>query len=117
MLQAEADLARTRDELADLRARIAFEIHTSLLDMKAAAEQFEVAKTRIELAELTLSQARERFTAGVSDNLEVVQAQGAVATAHEAYISSLYAHNVAKLELARALGVAEIKVKNHLRGM
>ncbi len=106
VLQAEAALKRSRDERADLQARIAFEIRTALLDLKAAAELVEVAGTRISLAELTLSQARERFTAGISDNLEVVQAQGASASAHEAYISSLYAHNLAKLELARALGVA-----------
>ena len=117
VLQAEAALRRIRDELADLRARIEFEVRSSLLDLKAAGEQVRVAETRIELAELTLEQAGERFTAGVSDNLEVVQAQGAVAAAHEAYISSLYAHNLAKLELARALGVAEKGVKDYLGGM
>jgi outer membrane protein TolC len=117
VLQAEAALRRSRDELADLRAQIGFEVRAALLDLKAASEQVEVAGTRIELAELTLNQAKERFTAGVSDNLEVVQAQGAVASAHEAYISSLYAHNLAKLELARAVGVAEKGVKDYLGGM
>lgn len=116
-LQAEAALRRSRDDLADLRAQIGFEIRAAMLDLKAAAEQVEVAGTRIELAELTLSQARERFAAGVSDNLEVVQAQDSVAAAHEAYISSLYAHNLAKLELAHALGVAEKGVKEYLGGM
>ncbi len=117
VLQAEATLQRSRDELADLRAQIDYQIRTALLDLKAASEQVDVAGTRIELAELTLSQARERFTAGVSDNLEVVQAQSSVASAHEAYISSLYSHNLAKLELARALGVAEKGVKDYLGGM
>jgi outer membrane protein TolC len=117
VLRAEAELRRSRDELADLRARIGFELRAALLDLKAAARQVEVAGTRIELAELTLSQARDRFAAGVSDNLEVVQAQDSVAAAHEAYISSLYAHNLAKLELARALGVAEKEVKEYFGGM
>jgi outer membrane protein TolC len=117
VLQAEAALQRSKDELADLKSRIAFEIRAALLDLKAAAEQVKVAGTRIELAELTLSQAKERFSAGVNDNLEVVQAQGSVAAAHEAYISSLYAHNLAKLELARALGVVEKEVKEYLGGM
>ncbi len=117
VLKAEAELKRSRDELADLRARIEFEVRASLLDLKAAAEQVEEAKTRVELAELTLGQARDRFTAGVSDNLEVVQAQGAVAAAHEAYISSLYAHNLAKLELARAVGAAEKDAQVYLGGM
>jgi outer membrane protein TolC len=117
VLQAEAALQQSRNELADLRAQIEYEIRTSLLDLKAAAKQVEVAGTRIELAELTLSQAKERFETGISDNLEVIQAQGAVAAAHEAYIVSLFAHNLAKLELARALGVAETGVKDFLGGM
>ncbi len=117
VLQAKAALQRSRDELADLGARIEFETRTALLDLKAAVEQVEVARTTIELAELTLNEAMERFAAGVSDNLEVVQAQESVAAAHEAYISSLYAHNLAKLELARALGVAEKGVKDYLGGM
>ncbi len=117
VLQAEAALRRSRDARDDLRAQIGFDVRAALLDLKAASEQVEVAGTRVELAELTLSQARERFTSGVSDNLEVVQAQGAVASAHEAYISSLYAHNLAKLELARALGIAEKGVKDYLGGM
>jgi len=115
-LKAAAALARSRDDLADLRARIEFEVRASLLDLKAAAEQVEEAKTRVEVAELTLGQAKYRFTAGVSDNLEVVQAQSAVAAAHEAYISSLYAHNLAKLELARAVGAAEKDAPGYLGG-
>lgn len=117
VLQAQAALRQSKDELADLREQIDYEIRTALLDLNAASKQVDVAGTRIKLAELTLSQARERFAAGVSDNLEVVQAQGSVASAHEAYISSLYSHNLAKLELARALGVAEKGVKDYLGGM
>lgn len=117
VLKAEAALTRSRDDLADLRGRIDFEVRASLLDLKAAAEQVEAAQTRVELAELTLSQASKRFTAGVTDNLEVVQAQSAVAAAHEAYISSLYDHNLAKLELARAIGVSGKDAQGFLKGM
>jgi outer membrane protein TolC len=66
------------------------------------------------LANQTLEQARDRFTAGVADNLEVVQAQETVASANENYINSLYSHNVAKLSLARAIGFAEQGVKQYL---
>jgi outer membrane protein TolC len=62
-----------------------------------------------------MTQARDRFTAGVADNLEVVQAQEAVAAANESYISSLYAHNLAKVELARAVGFAEEGVRQYLQ--
>jgi outer membrane protein TolC len=74
-----------------------------------------VARSSVDLAEQTLIQARDRFSAGVTDNLEVVQAQEAVASAHENYISSLYAHNLAKITLARAIGYAEQGAKLYLK--
>jgi outer membrane protein TolC len=75
----------------------------------------QVAQSSVDLANQTLLQARDRFTAGVTDNLEVVQAQESVAAANENYISSLYAHNLAKIELARAIGYAEEGVKRYLQ--
>ena len=116
VLQAEAALRQTRQQLEDLRAQIEYEVRTALLDIAAADDQVEVARSSVELAEQTLTQARDRFSAGVTDNLEVVQAQQTVASAHESYISSLYAHNVAKLELVRAMGYAEQGVRQYLRG-
>jgi len=63
-----------------------------------------------------LAQSEDRFRAGVTDTVEVVQAQQAVASAHEDYISSLYQDNYAKISLARALGVAEEGVKDYFKG-
>jgi outer membrane protein TolC len=116
VLQAEAALRQSKARLEDLRGQIDNDVRTALLDLNAAADQVEVARSSIELAEQTLTQAQDRFAAGVSDNLEVVQAQESVASAHESYISSLYAHNLAKVELARALGNAEQGVKQYLKG-
>ena len=115
-LEADAKLNQARSQLGDLRGRIDYEVRASLLDLNAAAEQVEVARSAVELAEETLAQSRDRFSAGVTDNLEVVQAQEAVANAHETYIQSLYAHNLAKVELARAIGDAEAGVKRFLKG-
>jgi len=115
-LEAEAALRQARARLEDLRGQIDNDVRTSLLDLNAAADQVQVARSTVDLAEQTLTQAQDRFSAGVSDNLEVVQAQESVASAHEAYISSLYAHNLAKVELARALGNAEQGVKQYLKG-
>ena len=116
VLEADAGLRQSQQSLEDLRGRIDYEVRTAFLDMEAAAEQVEVAKSSVDLAEQTLQQSQDRFTAGVTDNLEVVQAQESVAAAHENYISSLYAHNLAKVELARALGMAEKGVKDFLKG-
>jgi outer membrane protein TolC len=114
ILQADSQLKQVRSQLNDLRGRIDYEVRASLLDLNSAAEQVEVARSSVDLAEQALTQSRDRFTAGVTDNLEVVQAQESVASAHESYIQSLYAHNLAKVELARAIGDAENGVKQYL---
>lgn len=116
ILQADAQLKQARSQLGDLRGQIDYQVRAALLDLNAAAEQVEVARSSVDLAEQTLSQSQDRFTAGVADNLEVVQAQEAVASAHETYIQSLYAHNLAKVELAYVIGDAETGVRNYLKG-
>lgn len=115
VLQAESTLRQVRSQLEDLRGQIDYEVRSSLLDLASAADQVEVARSSVDLAQQTLDQARDRFAAGVTDNLEVVQAQEAVASANEGYISSLYAHNLAKVSLARAIGYAEEGVKQYLQ--
>ncbi len=114
-LEAEASLRQSKQQLDNLRAEIDYEVRVALLDLAAAADQVEVARSSVDLSNQTLTQARDRFAAGVADNLEVVQAQEAVASANENYISSLYAHNVAKISLARAIGFAEEGVKEYLQ--
>ena len=76
----------------------------------------DVARSNTDLADETLSQSRDRFSAGVTDTVEVVQSQEAVSSAHEQYISSLYSYNYAKISLVRALGIAEQGVKEFFRG-
>ena len=113
-LQAEATLRQMRQQLENLRGQIDYDVRAALLDLNAAAEEVAVARQALDLANQTLDQARDRFTAGVADNLEVVQAQESVATANENYINSLYAHNVAKVSLAQAIGFAEQGVRQYL---
>lgn len=114
VLQAEATLRQSRQQMDNLRGQIEFEVRSALLDLESADEQVQVAQSSVALAGQTLEQARDRFLAGVTDNLEVVQAQESVANANENYISSLYAHNLAKVELARAIGYAEEGVRQYL---
>ena len=85
-----------------------------MLDLRSAADQVSVAQRNADLANETLLQARDRFGAGVTDNIEVVQAQQLLASANENYIASLAAHNAAKIALATALGVAEEGVPQYL---
>jgi outer membrane protein TolC len=114
--QADAALQQRKAELADLRGRVDYDVRTSLLDVQSAADQVTVARSNVGLATETLTQARDRFAAGVADTVEVVQAQERLATANEDYISALYSHNVAKAELARSMGLAEETLKQYLKG-
>ncbi len=116
ILQADARLQQTRERLDNLRAQIDADIRTALLNLQSSADEVDVARSNIDLAEETLLQSRDRFSAGVTDTVEVVQSQEAVASAHEQYISSLYNYNFAKISLARALGIAEEGVKEYFKG-
>jgi outer membrane protein TolC len=107
VIQAKAALKQRQDELADLGAQIDYQVRTAFLDIRTAADEVTVAESNLDLANQTLTQARDRFSAGVTDNIEVVQAQESVATANDNLIDALHNHNVAKVELARAMGGAD----------
>ena len=114
--QAESDLRQSRLQLEDLRNRIEVDVRSALLDVNTSAQQVSVAQSSIGLAAEQLKQSQDRFAAGVAGTLDVVQSQEAVATANESYIQALYLNNVAKLTLARALGVAEEQTRAFLGG-
>jgi outer membrane protein TolC len=114
--QADALLQQRKAEEADLRQRIDQDVRNALLDLQTAADQVEVARSSVELARETLTQAQDRFAAGVADNIEVLQAQNAVANAAETFISSVFAHNLAKVSLARSMGLADVGVRQYLGG-
>jgi outer membrane protein TolC len=106
VLENNAELTNRRNELENLRGQIDFDVRSALLDLKAAADQVEVAKSNVQLAGESLQQSRDRFTAGVTNSVEIVQAQQAVAAADENLIGAQFQYNVAKVSLARALGMA-----------
>jgi outer membrane protein TolC len=114
--QADARLERSREQLDNLRAQIESDVRTALLNLQSTAELVKVARSNVDLADQTLAQSNDRFRAGVTDTVEVVQSQEAVASAHEQYISSLYNYNFAKFSLIRALGVGEAGFKEYFRG-
>jgi len=116
VLKADASLRQAQAQLADVRGQIDEDVRNALLDLKSSSDQVEVAQSSVNLADQALTQSQDRFTAGVTDNLEVIQAQEAVATAHESLISSLYLHNLAKVSFARAIGRAAEGVLEYLKG-
>jgi outer membrane protein TolC len=112
---AQSNLDQQRDKQSDLDAQIEADVRDSLLDIASSQQQVEVAHSNVELSSEVLSEAQERYKAGVSDNLAVSDAQQTVAQANNQYVNSLYQHNVAKLNLARAMGVAQ-NYKEYLGG-
>ena len=113
LLQNNAELTNRRNELENLRGQIDFDVRNALLDLKSADDQVDVAKSNVELAAESLKQSRDRFAAGVTNSVEIVQAQQAVAIADENLISAQFQYNVAKVSLARALGLAEDGVRGY----
>jgi outer membrane protein TolC len=116
LLQADAALQQRKAELEDLRGRVDYDIRNAYIDLRSAADQITVAKSNVDLAQEALTQARDRFAAGVADTVEVTQAQESVATANNDYINAVYSHNLAKVTLARAIGQAEQSVQQFLKG-
>jgi outer membrane protein TolC len=114
--QADARLQQARASLDDLRAGVYYEIQSTLLDLKATEERVGVATSAFALAEQQLEQAQDRFAAGVAGNIDVTQAQEAMARAAEDHIESLLEHNLSKALLARAMGAAERSFGDFLRG-
>jgi outer membrane protein TolC len=102
--QANAAVAQRRAELEDLRSRVESEVRNAFLDLQTATSQVEVSRQNLDVTRETLTLTRQRFDAGITDSVEVSQAQSSVASAELDYINSVFAHNVAKLSLARAAG-------------
>jgi outer membrane protein TolC len=112
--QAESELRKRKAEAENIRGQIDYSVRTAFLNLNAAKEQVAVAKQNVELANESLARSKDRFTSGVTDSVEVVQAEQALASANDQYITSLYNHNFSKLSLARALGVARTNYEQYL---
>jgi len=114
--QAEAELRQRKAEAENVRGQIDYDVRTAFLNLNAAKEQVTVAKQNVELATENLARSKDRFSSGVTDSVEVVQAEQSLASANDQYITSLYDHNLAKLSLARALGVARTSYRQYVGG-
>ena len=107
VLSAQATLKRREAELADLEERSKYDVRSSLLDLMAAEKSVEIASANLKLANEGLRESKDRFEAGVSNSVELVQAQQVVTAAEDNNIASVYAYNLAKLMLIRSTGNAE----------
>ena len=95
------------EQEADLRNQIALDVKTALLNLKSARNQVEVSTLGVQLAKEEVDQARDRFKAGVANNIEVIQAQDALARANDNEIAALYRFNQARADYAKSIGQME----------
>jgi outer membrane protein TolC len=114
--QAQAELRQRKAEAENVRGQVDYDVRAAFLSLNAAKEQVAVSKQNVDLANENLTRSKDRFTSGVTDSVEVVQAEQSLASANDQYITSLYGHNLAKLSLARALGVARTTYEQYLGG-
>jgi outer membrane protein TolC len=111
---AAAQEIGVQHQIESLRVTIDAQIRASRLDVQSSAELVKVARSNVDLAAQALQDTRDRFTAGVDDNLPVVEAQATLAAAQSRLIATEFQFNRAKLDLARNTGVVETEYKQYL---
>jgi outer membrane protein len=106
-VRADLDIQKLRQQQADLRNQIALDVKTALINLDSARNQVSVANLGVHLSKEEVDQARDRFNAGVANNIEVIQAQDSLARANDNQIAALYRFNQARADLARSVGQME----------
>jgi len=107
MTRADLEIQRIEQQQADLRNQIALDVKTALINLDSARNQVTVANLGVQLSKEEVDQARDRFKAGVANNIEVITAQDSLARANDNQIAALFRFNQARADLARAIGQME----------
>jgi outer membrane protein TolC len=107
IVKSDLELRKIGQQKADLRNQIALDVKTSLLNLQSARNEVEVANLGVQLAKEEVDQARDRFKAGVANNIEVISAQDSLSRANDNQIAALYRFNQARADFARAVGQME----------
>jgi len=107
IVRADLEIRKLEQQQADLRNQIALDVKTALLNLSSARNEVQVANLGVVLSKEEVDQARDRFKAGVANNIEVIQAQDALSRANDNQIAALYRFNQARADLARSIGQME----------
>ena len=105
--RANLEMKRIDQQKADLRNQIGLDVKTALLNLQSARNEVQVANLGVQLAKEEVDQARDRFRAGVANNIEVIQAQDSLSRANDNQIAALYRFNQSRAEFARSIGQME----------
>jgi outer membrane protein TolC len=107
IVRADLEIQKLQQQEADLRNQIALDVKTALINLDSARNQVAVANLGVQLSKEEVDQARDRFKAGVANNIEVIQAQDSLARANDNQIAALYRFNQARADYARSIGQME----------
>jgi outer membrane protein TolC/ABC-type transporter Mla MlaB component len=107
VVRADLEIKKLEQRKDDLRNQIALDVKTALLNLQSARNEVQVANLGVQLSSEEVEQARDRFKAGVANNIEVIQAQDSLARANDNEIAALYRFNQARADLARSIGQME----------
>jgi outer membrane protein TolC len=107
IVRADLEIRKLEQQKEDLRNQIALDVKTALLNLQSARSEVQVANLGVQLSKEEVDQARDRFKAGVANNIEVIQAQDSLARANDNQIAALYRFNQSRADLARAIGQME----------
>jgi outer membrane protein len=107
IVKADLEIQKLQQQEADLRNQIALDVKTALINLDSARSQVVVANLGVQLSKEEVDQARDRFKAGVANNIEVIQAQDSLARANDNQIAALYRFNQARADYARSIGQME----------
>jgi outer membrane protein len=107
IVRANLEIQKLQQQEDDLRNQIALDVKTALINLDSARNQVTVANLGVQLSKEEVDQARDRFKAGVANNIEVIQAQDSLARANDNQIAALYRFNQARADYARSIGQME----------
>lgn len=107
VVRADLEIRKLQQQEDDLRNQIALDVKTALINLDSARNQVQVANLGVQLSKEEVDQARDRFKAGVANNIEVIQAQDSLARANDNQIAALYRFNQARADYARSIGQME----------
>ncbi|MGH9617601.1 MAG: TolC family protein [Acidobacteriaceae bacterium] len=111
---ADAATQAAMAQLADFQQQMEADIRDNMLDVSSAQQLVAVARSNVDLSRASLNDATDRFRNGVDDDLPVVQAQSSLAASEAQLVNSLYEYNVAKIALARSLGIVDKSYRQYL---
>ena len=98
VVKADLELQKLEQQKDDIRNQIALDVKTSLLNLNSARTEVQVANLGVQLSQQEVDQARDRFQAGVANNIEVISAQDSLSRANDNQIAALYRFNQARAD-------------------